>query len=376
MRYFIKINILVISFIFVSMFYLYTSINDAKSHLTKHLNNILINQAKEYGKNINAEITTVIKNNLYSELKEQPHLRKKLEYYMSAQITQYYKYIYILYRDKEGDYRYLLDGSKVDKGLFDRKLTVNKQLWDTVYTSKKEYVSVQNNLDNLWMTYLKPIIIKNRVNAILSIDFSSNLSEGIENSIKPLYQTILYLFISFLIIIFILIIQAILSLKNKKESITDTLTQAKNRNYLKKLSNTIKIKNYQIMLLDIDFFKKINDTYGHQAGDFILNELSKIIKNMIRDHDEFIRYGGEEFLLMIYNRNKNKTVAREIAERLRQRIQDHTFKYENIDIKITISIGISCFPENFKNLYEAIKYADRMLYLAKEKGRNIVIYKS
>jgi diguanylate cyclase (GGDEF)-like protein len=295
---------------------------------------------------------------------------------MSAQITQYYKYIYILYRDKEGDYRYLLDGSKVDKGLFDRKLTVNKQLWDTVYTSKKEYVSVQNNLDNLWMTYLKPIIIKNRVNAILSIDFSSNLSEGIENSIKPLYQTILYLFISFLIIIFILIIQAILSLKNKKESITDTLTQAKNRNYLKKISNTIKIKNYQIMLLDIDFFKKINDTYGHQAGDFILSELSKIIKNMIRDHDEFIRYGGEEFLLMIYNRNKNKTVAREIAERLRQRIQEHTFKYENIDIKITISIGISCFPENFKNLYEAIKYADRMLYLAKEKGRNIVIYKS
>ena len=356
------------------MYYLYNSINDAKVYINDNLRHMQLHQAKEYGETINEKIALHIDKNLHQELKNNANLRETIESLMSAQITSYYKYIYILYKDKNGDFRYLLDGSKNDKGVFGRKLSVDLNSWNNVYKNKKDLVIHQDKLDKLWMTYLKPIIIKKKVQAVLAIDFSTDFSKSTSNLTKPLSRALLYLYIASGILITILIVQAILGHKNKRESITDPLTQAYNRNYLRDFIKNNNLNNYQIMMIDIDYFKKINDTYGHKAGDLVLSEMAHIIKHEIRYHDEFIRFGGEEFLLFVHNKNEQLSIAYEIAQRLRTTIENKIFVYENINIKLTISIGINCSPKTFKNIHEAIKYADKMLYQAKKSGRNKVVF--
>jgi len=158
----------------------------------------------------------------------------------------------------------------------------------------------------------------------------------------------------------------------RKKIFTDPLTRLYNRNYLNEISPMLDLKKYSIAMLDLDKFKAINDTYGHKTGDFILSETSKIFKSSIRDSDILIRYGGEEFLLFIYNRGSDDS-ALKICERIRENINKQTFKYDTNELKAHISIGLHENPSLEKNINEAIKIADKMLYIAKSKGRNRVI---
>lgn len=126
-----------------------------------------------------------------------------------------------------------------------------------------------------------------------------------------------------------------------------------------------------VLMLDIDFFKKFNDTYGHACGDFVLQRISKAIFDGIRDQDLAGRYGGEEFVVMLYN--TDAAAATMVAERIRKDIEEQDLQYEGNNMKVTISIGISVFdsqkPLNAKQLVEL---ADRALYQSKANGRNRV----
>ncbi len=125
------------------------------------------------------------------------------------------------------------------------------------------------------------------------------------------------------------------------------------------------------ILMDIDHFKKVNDTYGHQAGDVILKTLAKIITKNIRQVDIAARYGGEEFALILPHTYIEKSVV--MAERIREQVEGTTFYFNDITIKATISMGLACFPENKPASYtELIRFADESLYVAKESGRNRV----
>jgi diguanylate cyclase (GGDEF)-like protein len=127
-------------------------------------------------------------------------------------------------------------------------------------------------------------------------------------------------------------------------------------------------------MLDLDKFKIINDTYGHKTGDYILTQTSRILKESIRDSDILIRYGGEEFLLFIYKRNDKLESTHKISQRIRKNIANTVFNYDEQEICIQVSIGVHENPFKEKNLQEAIKVADKMLYVAKNTGRNKVIY--
>ena len=126
------------------------------------------------------------------------------------------------------------------------------------------------------------------------------------------------------------------------------------------------------MMLDIDHFKKINDTYGHLAGDFVLKEIAKIIKDSIRKSDICGRFGGEEFVIVLPNTKLSG--AMKLAERIRETIQNHTFDFNGKKINVTVSIGITSVGVN--DSYESlISRADEALYEAKEKGRNRIEYR-
>lgn len=119
------------------------------------------------------------------------------------------------------------------------------------------------------------------------------------------------------------------------------------------------------LILDIDFFKKVNDDFGHPAGDEVLKQVAKILGECVRATDIVARYGGEEFAVVLPLANKNK--AAEVAERIRANVEGADFP---VNRKITVSIGVAAFPEDGKDPQTLMKVADEALYSAKEGGRN------
>lgn len=162
-----------------------------------------------------------------------------------------------------------------------------------------------------------------------------------------------------------------LTLEYKHEASYDTLTQIYNRNMFNRLIDRkisiakTKELSFVFVILDIDFFKKINDTYGHLVGDKVLIALALLVKNSIRDRDIFARWGGEEFVLVF---DVKHTKGLEIVNNLRQTIQEYTF--DTIGT-LTCSFGLTSF-KNTDNLDSLIKRSDNALYQAKELGRNKV----
>ncbi len=160
----------------------------------------------------------------------------------------------------------------------------------------------------------------------------------------------------------------------KKLSITDPLTKVHNRLKFTQDSHEemIRFKRYQvpfaILMIDIDFFKQVNDTYGHDVGDQIIVKVARSAKETLRETDHFARWGGEEFIALLVNVNRDE--AYNLAERIRKNIQHLSFK--NVG-NVTVSIGCSLVKEN-DNIDEVIKRADSALYQAKNRGRNQSVY--
>ncbi len=131
------------------------------------------------------------------------------------------------------------------------------------------------------------------------------------------------------------------------------------------------IKDFCFLMIDIDFFKSVNDTHGHQAGDSILKELASVMLESKRKEDEIGRYGGEEFYAICQG---DVHRGMDFAERLRTNVSTHNFSYENTHIPLTISIGVASAGEiPDRDMEKLIKKADTRLYLAKQKGRNMII---
>lgn len=129
-------------------------------------------------------------------------------------------------------------------------------------------------------------------------------------------------------------------------------------------------KNSAVALIDIDFFKQVNDTYGHDVGDIVLKKIAALLNSSFRAGDIVARFGGEEFVCLLLN--VNGTVAAKIFEELRQKIaQTQIDLSDNISLKVTISIGVCTTLE--ENLEKALSKADKMLYQAKANGRNQVV---
>ncbi len=126
-----------------------------------------------------------------------------------------------------------------------------------------------------------------------------------------------------------------------------------------------------LLMCDLDFFKETNDVYGHDVGDMVLKEAADKIKRSVRTSDLVIRYGGEEFLVLLIDTHPEDSP--EVAEKIRHAVEEAKVKITGGFIQKTISIGISEFPSDTHNFWEAIKYADVALYKAKERGRNRVV---
>jgi two-component system cell cycle response regulator len=169
-----------------------------------------------------------------------------------------------------------------------------------------------------------------------------------------------------------------LFLETKRLSVTDALTGLYNTRYFYKalefeIARTNRYGNpFSLMLFDIDNFKLLNDDYGHQAGDEVLQELAKILKSVSRETDTIVRYGGEEFIIILPNTPEPETIF--LADRIRNAVQEHNFLVNDTQkVKITLSGGIASYPKNAVDAKSLLNAADTALYAAKAAGKNIVL---
>lgn len=162
-----------------------------------------------------------------------------------------------------------------------------------------------------------------------------------------------------------------------KLATTDGLTDLYNHRYFQeKLKENMKRANrfnssFSLVLIDIDFFKKFNDTYGHQAGDEVLRQVGQALKKAVKPTDLVARYGGEEMVIILSDADTNSAIG--IADRICKTIADKQFKLaEGLEVNVTISLGVASYPIHGKTSTELIEFADKGLYRAKENGRNQV----
>ncbi|UCG12213.1 MAG: GGDEF domain-containing protein, partial [Deltaproteobacteria bacterium] len=175
-------------------------------------------------------------------------------------------------------------------------------------------------------------------------------------------------------------INATLREKNKELeelSITDSLTGLNNRKHLmeKLAGELIRSERYDrkfsVLMIDIDHFKRYNDTYGHLAGDEVLRRMAEVFRQSIRSSDYAARYGGEEFMLILPETGSGQGV--QAAERIRRRVAEERIGGEEHSEVVTVSVGVASFPENGDDSNSIISQADVALYRAKQAGRNQVI---
>jgi diguanylate cyclase (GGDEF)-like protein len=164
----------------------------------------------------------------------------------------------------------------------------------------------------------------------------------------------------------------------KRLAVTDGLTRLFNHRHFYELleQEFLRTKRYKtqlaMIMIDIDFFKHINDTYGHQAGDDILKSLALVIQRQVRDVDVLARYGGEEFAVLMPQTSLRQ--AENVAERIRHAVEHNEFDAAGSKIRVTISLGIAAHPEcEVQNQTELVQVADAALYEAKRTGKNKVV---
>ncbi|XPV67570.1 MAG: GGDEF domain-containing protein [Halarcobacter sp.] len=270
---------------------------------------------------------------------------------------------------------------QLDKQLFEEKTTDIKLLIDFFEkhlknvilehdTTKDEVLKIKDDLENLNLSNSSQEQIKHLQDEMLKIvnKFETALINSTtlldENQAKcvDLYEQIE-------------ILQYNLSKAEEEKStdfLTGTLTRRAYMNELERIENEYNVFDsyYAIIFYDIDFFKKINDTYGHESGDIILTKFANILNKLTRSGDIISRYGGEEFIALIHYGNEIE--VKNYLQRVKNIISNNKFVANENKIDVRFSAGVT-FRKKYSSYDETMKKADELLYLAKEKGRNNII---
>ncbi len=163
----------------------------------------------------------------------------------------------------------------------------------------------------------------------------------------------------------------------RENSLRDPMTGLYNRRFLEEYVATLiafsqrRKSVFSVLMLDLDYFKQVNDSFGHEAGDKVLKTLAETLANSARTSDMVIRYGGEEFLIILMDTSAEDAAI--IAEKIRVKVEETKIALPGTVLQKTISIGISEFPSDADSFWQVVKYADVALYEAKKTGRNRVV---
>lgn len=316
---------------------------------------------------------------------ELPTLIESILYITMAQMRVLGAGVFIL---NSSDSQQLLLGSnyngfEVDASInytipVDSKIVAYFTAQNTVFTLDELKQQLGSNreikiLESLHPTLIVPLILKNHVNGLLFLGERISTTDN-DEGYTAYEKNEIYTMASLAAI-------AVNNASLVEQSSTDMMTHLKLKYYFfnvltdKLDAATSDGQNLAVMMFDIDFFKKFNDTYGHACGDYVLQEVAKIIKKSIRSADMASRYGGEEFTVLLSKTNKKNALA--VAERIRKNIATHDFFYQGQHMNVTISGGVALFDLDTNPVGSAkvlVDQADQALYVSKRNGRNCITF--
>ncbi len=214
-----------------------------------------------------------------------------------------------------------------------------------------------------------PILESGRVGSVVQLVFDAEESHRVRNQ-RPMLEAYLREAAP--------VLQAKRLMNSLRESsLQDAMTGLKNRRFLEEYAETLvsQCKRRKVpmtlLMMDLDYFKPVNDTHGHDAGDQVLRELAVLLQENVRESDLVIRYGGEEFLIVLLETDAHAAMS--VAEKIRMAVEKHKFKVGGTSLSKTISAGLADYPNDGQAFWQVLKFADVSLYAAKEGGRNQVI---
>ncbi|MDX1809458.1 MAG: bifunctional diguanylate cyclase/phosphodiesterase [Sulfurospirillaceae bacterium] len=370
----IAVYFVILIFLTSGITWLYINSDLSLSGSNKEIANIEVMRAKNFGENIITQIQSLAPLNLVQTIKESKKLQRRITNILSLFSNEQYRYVYLIYPDSQGKLRYLADGSKElnQRGELNQKFDPLSPLWTEVIKNKKPIYTTQQNISDLWITYLYPIVKANKIEAILAFDISAKEYTDLMKVVTPLHNFLLIISIFMVFILIFSLFQMYLYLKQQKKTNIDALTRLYNRHYLDEKRKDIDLSKCAIIIVDIDHFKRINDNFGHDVGDIVLETIAKRLLSATRIFDAVIRYGGEEFLIILHKQVDTKTI-REISNRILSSVSKQPIRAETRNLHVTVSMGINPPTIDKISLEEAIANADRMLYLAKTSGRNRIV---
>lgn len=382
-KYFLKKPIFLILLTFIislALFILLYGIVKLEEKIEKKMIEISTKDVLTITNNSAVSIKEILnKKNYIKEIQNNKIVHKEIERILELLITSNIKYSYLLYKDEKGIFRFLVDGANKDeKAFINQKFDIESPKWLEIFQVKKPLRLEHKYLHELSISYLFPILNDNdEVKLILTIDFSIKKVEEINKIISLMKIVIISIIIISVLFLLILIVQAYRFIAIKKTAYIDKLTNVYNRNYMYELANFINLDNFILAVIDIDYFKTVNDKYGHDVGDKVLKEVAQMISISTRDSEDIvIRYGGEEFVVFAKIKRNDNSPPSKVIDRILKNIEDHKFYYtQNNYLKLTVSIGVNLLPNESKTILDAFKLADVALYSAKNSGRNnIQIY--
>lgn len=387
-RVFIKNNAFYLTvfmgFVITALIFLLIGTIKLEEKLNNEILKVSTDDIKTISNNMAQKISSLIKEQYGEEQQDIKNLIiddtaiiSRISEVISPILTQNIKYSYIVFKDDRDIFRYLADISYIDKMELGQKFDAESQEWLEIYTLKKGITIKHENIKELSISYLAPILYNNEVLCILAIDFSIDKIIEIASIVDIIQYGLFGTVLIMVLFIALYTLQLIRNYKVKQSTYIDPLTGVYNRKYLEEFEKYVNLTNYVLCVIDIDKFKDVNDTYGHDAGDKVLRDTAKIlVRNYRLNEDILIRYGGEEFCLFLKKDRVSPMSSLSVIDRLDKDLKSTKFSVGGDSfINITLSIGINMNPHESRNFHLAFKLADEALYRAKNTGRNkTVIY--
>lgn len=306
-----------------------------------------------------------------SYLLQHPELQRLCNEKLELLRDKSIRYIYLLWEDPRGRFRFLCDGSDQKSRPLQKFDPDDAELWTRIYRSGQPKILDQSQFQGLWKSLLFPIRVDGQTRAMLVIDYSTRFVGYVRQITEPVQKKLhLVLYLSGGLILLILL-QLLLLLLVRNRSVRDPLTGIYNRGALRLLRRTLPLDQYNVLMIDLDHFKRINDTFGHDVGDLALRHAARLLSKTLGPRDHLIRYGGEEFIMLQHRKKPDPRYGRQRAEEILERFRQTSLNHaHHPPIPLRCSIGLFNQTTGTLDFDTILKKVDQALYQAKKSGRN------
>ena len=348
------------------LFVVYLQFSIAKS--TENLKTEEIKKSEKYAEKIAEYIQAEADGSLLEHLEKNVEDRGELNKILHTFLTDQFRYIFLLHKDKKGHYRFLLDGSLEDPVAYNTIFFPKSKLFDKVYhTQKPQIIEQSEGVEQIWLSLLYPIVEQNQTEALLVIDLSRSHGEYLSNFNSPVLNLVKLIQIFLLISFFFLIYISYNFYKLRKSILVDPLTSTYTKSYLQEFFDVQQVDRYNAMLIDIDEFKQINEKYGHKSGDTVLKLFSKEMQTFLPKEARIIRFWGSEFLIIV---EKESGDLEELANKLFTNLTEKRYLIDNETISLALSMSAIEIPVETESIQNIQKILDEKLLEIKSRGKN------